>query len=104
MESGDGVVLAALGIVATLATALVWLLKMQFKQNATTLRENTVATTKLATTLDGFKRTLDAEDKNREQFQTHVITVLKKISDKQDDIHHTVEIVNSEVDILIKGK
>lgn len=92
------VILAALAIVATLTGALVWLLKKQFTQNDTTIRESTKAINKLADVMETFSTSLATDEIIREKFQTEVsdnmkniTNVLQKISTNQDLIKTTVD-------------
>jgi len=94
----DTVTLSALAIVATIATALVWLLQKQFTQNDTTIKESTKAINKLADVMESFADSLKADDIAKEAFQAKVITVLDKISRTQDDIKCTT----SETNKLVK--
>lgn len=94
----DSITLSALAIVATVVAALVWLLREQFKQNNTTIKESTKAISKLADILDSFQETMQADDIAKGAFNTKVITVLDKISRKQDEI----ECITRETNKLVK--
>lgn len=94
----DSITLSALAIVGTIVGALVWLLREQFKQNNTTIKESTKAINKLADVMDKFSETLATDEIIREKNQNRIsgdlksiATVLQKISTNQDNIKTTVD-------------
>lgn len=76
----ESIVLTALGIVATIAGALVWLLKKLFTQNEDTIRQNTLATIELSKSINGLSAasskqvtTLENQEKATKEWQQYVI-------------------------------
>lgn len=97
-------------VVAVLATAvgfLGWIIKKQFNQNNTTVREatkanqqNTQAYIRLSHVIEKLEESISKRDENDRQFQEHVIAVLTKLSEKQDVIHETINTTNMTVQNL----
>ena len=85
--TGIEVALAALGITATVAGALVWLLKKLFDQNDTTLHQNTAALTELTKTLTHLNASIAANDKADREFQKTVLRYLVSLDKKADRNH-----------------
>lgn len=73
---GQEVALAALGIVATLAGALIWLLKKLFEQNAGTLKHLTSALDRNTDAMISLKDSLNQRDEESKKFNTSVLTQL----------------------------
>ena len=74
------VILAALGIVATISGALVWLLKKLFTQNEDTIKQNTNATLKLSDSINALSaassrqvQSLEHQEKANQEWQQYVI-------------------------------
>ena len=75
------VVLAALGVVATIAGALVWLLKKLFTQNDDTIKQNTSATIELSKSINRLSEAslkqssaLEHQERATQEWQNYVIT------------------------------
>lgn len=97
MIAGESTALAALGIVATIAAALVWLLKKLFTQNDTTLRHIAKSSASLASAIEALNKTLEANDETRREdrqadreYQKYMRSTITKVSEKQDIIHDIV--------------
>jgi hypothetical protein len=99
------VALAALGIVGTIAGALIWLLKKLFQQNTNTLAKLSASNETLAKSIDQLSRTsermnktLDNQEKNSAEWQKYVterFNVLQGIGDRllsqkitEQTVHH----------------
>lgn len=74
------VILAALGIVATISGALVWLLKKLFTQNEDTIKQNTTATMELSKSINRLSEAsikqsnaLEHQEKATKEWQQYVI-------------------------------
>ena len=75
------VVLAALGIVATISGALVWLLRKLFTQNDDTIKQNTSATIELSKSINKLSEaslkqssTFEHQERATQEWQDYVIT------------------------------
>lgn len=95
--SGVEVALAALGIMATIVAALVWLLKKLFNQNDTTLKEGNIANlelaksiNKLATASEEQTRLGRERDAEQREFQKEVLHNLKTLNEKADKTYTAV--------------
>lgn len=90
---GSEVVLSALAIVATIAGALVWLLKKLFEQNSTTLKSLSESLDKNSDALTSLRKSLNQRDAESNEISTKIVRqletqekVLKKISNTQDEL------------------
>ena len=90
---GSEVALAALGIVATLAGALIWLLKKLFEQNAGTLNNLSGALDRNTKALISLEESLAQRDKESKEFNEKIVNhfanhekILIRIEKKQDAI------------------
>ena len=88
--TGIEVALAALGILATVIGALVWLLKKLFDQNNTTLQRNTSAVVELNKTLGHLNQSITANDKADREFRKTVLGYLVSLDKKADRNHDAV--------------
>lgn len=91
MVGGEGVALAALGIMATTVGVLVWLLKKLFNQNDTTLKEGNKANLELAKSINKLaiaseEQTRVGRERDAEQreFQKEVLHNLQTLNEKAD--------------------
>ncbi|WP_437770603.1 hypothetical protein [Arthrobacter sp. KNU40] len=93
----SAVILAALGIMATIVGALVWLLKKLFTQNDTTVKEGNKVNLKLAASIDKLaeasneqiKQSRDQASKQR-KFEELVIKKLDELGAKADRNHDAI--------------
>lgn len=88
---GEGVVLAVVGVMATMVGVLVWLIKKQFDQNDSTIKDSNKASRELASSITKLsvasERQVEAIKQSREEqqaFQEIVVAKLDKIDDKAD--------------------
>lgn len=102
--NGVEVALAALGIMASIVAALIWLLKKLFNQNDTTLKQGTRADlelaksiNKLATASEEQTRVGRERDAEQREFQKEVLHSLKTLNDKADKTFDAV--ANSPITI-----
>lgn len=88
---GESIVLAALGIMATIVGVLVWLLKKLFTQNDTTIRQNNKVNLKLSEAIE--RMSLAAEEQIRsskeraqkdQRWQELVVKKLDELDTKAD--------------------
>lgn len=94
---GEAIVLAALGIMATITAALVWLLKKLFTQNDTTLREGNKVSLRLSMSIDKLaaaseeqiKATRERTQKDQ-RWQELVIKKLDHLDVKADRNHDAI--------------
>lgn len=75
------VILAALGIVATISGAMVWLLKKLFTQNEDTIKQNTTATMELSKSINRLSEAsikqsnaLEHQERATQEWQQYVVT------------------------------
>lgn len=73
---GSEVALAALGIVATIAGALVWLLKKLFEQNSGTLKHLSAALDRNTDAMIGLKESLTQRDSESKEFSKKILAQL----------------------------
>lgn len=85
------VALAALGIAATMGSALVWLLKKLYNQNDSTIKQNTAAVSKLVSTLSNLNRSIDAQVKAENEFRTKITELLLTIDGKIDTVQISID-------------
>lgn len=104
MEDGAAVALAALGIVATISGALIWLLKKLFAQNTTTLKHLSDSSNNLARSIEQLSKVserqtkiIERQEKNDIEWQKYVtkrFDILESIGDRlmgQNIKNQTVE-------------
>lgn len=96
--NGVEVALAALGIMATIVAALVWLLKKLFNQSDTTLKEGNKSQLELAKSINKLATASEEQvrlgrerDAEQREFQKEVLHNLKTLNEKADK---TFEAVN----------
>lgn len=89
--AGEAVVLAVVGVMATMVGVLVWLIKKQFDQNDTTIKDSNEASRELAKSIaklsNASDRQIEAMNKSQEEqqaFQERVLAKLDIIDDKAD--------------------
>lgn len=87
---GEPIVLAALAIVASIAGALVWLLKKLYSQNETTVRDNTKSNAELAKAIAGLSSSTEARNKSDLEFKATVLSKLETIDNKADRNHSAI--------------
>jgi hypothetical protein len=99
--TGEAVALAALGVMATMVGVLVWLIKKQFDQNDTTIKDSNSASRELASSITKLsiasERQVEAIKQSREEqqvFQERVIAKLDVIDDKADRNFSAVQNIN----------
>lgn len=95
----DSITLSALGIVATLAGAMVWLLKGLFKQNDGTLKEVAKNNALLA---DSIKKLAVAGNKQTEAIERQEVATekwQKYVTEQFDDLQKTTD----ETLVLVKN-
>lgn len=91
---GESIVLAALGIMATVVGVLVWLLKKLFTQSDTTIKENNKANQKLALSIERLAESGEEQIKaymtRREEERQWQELIVKKLDvlDKKADRNH----------------
>lgn len=97
MMGGEGVALAALGIMATTVGVLVWLLKKLFNQNDTTLKEGNKANLELAKSINKLASASEEQtrvgrerDAEQREFQTQVLHSLQLLNKKADKTYNAV--------------
>lgn len=94
----DSITLSALGIVATLAAAMIWLLKRLFKQNDVTLKEVAKNNALLA---DSIEKLAVAGDKQTEAIERQEIATekwQKYVTKRFDELKRTTD----ETLVLVK--
>lgn len=95
--NGVEVALAALGIMATIVAALVWLLKKLFNQNDTTLKEGNRSQLELAKSINKLAAASEEQtrvgrerDAEQREFQREVLHSLKTLNEKADQTFEAV--------------
>lgn len=102
MEDGASVALAALGIVATLAAALIWLLKKLFAQNTDTLNYLSDSSNNLARSIEQLSKVserqtiiIERQEKSDMEWQKYVT----RRFDDLDNVGH--RLLNQKVNTQI---
>ena len=109
MPEQTSVALAALGIVASITTALVWLLKKLYDQNATTLKQLSRSSNNLANSIEQLSRVserqskiIERQEKAADEWQKYVVArfdkldstgeqILKQTVREQTVLHQTIK-------------
>lgn|GEM_PF-6292784 len=100
----NGVILASLGIVATVCGALIWVVKFLFTKNDKTNNRLASSIEKSANASNALQKSLADRDARDHEFQRDVIASLAKVSlsldqlDRKSDVNlHAVQLIADSV-------
>lgn len=96
------VAMAALGIVATVAGAQVWLLKKLFGQNDSTIKQNSGVMVKLSTAIEKLTERIYKSESRDLKFQETVLKYLSELDTKSDRNYDAV--MNQHVGVQVVEK
>lgn len=99
MVGGTDVALAALGIVATLAAALIWLLKKLFAQNTSTLKHLSESSNNLAQSINQLSKVSERQTRIIERQEKSDVEWQKYVTRRFDNLDIVgSQLLNQKVD------